>query len=496
MATSALSARLERSGLVRVVASPWVGALVLFAAIAAVTRPATFNAPLEYDPPLYLYGGNLILHGHTPYVDMVATKGPATYLLFALIRLAAGTSVVVVHLTLVLFAALAAAALAAYVATFVGRAVGFLAGLVFALFSATADLEGYSSNTEQYGVAPMVGAWWLATRREWWATGLAGGLTAFASLMNPAFVVVAPFVGYELWASSSAGRGRRFAWAVAGVAVVAVPILLWIALSGAFGDMLDQVFGYARSGVGGGEGRPLLARPGTRAVGARSDRLRCRHARRAAAPRRDPRPALDRRRLGPRQGRQLLVLASLLPRAARHRGRHRGRDRLALAPVAAGARRHLRAGARGSSVERGPAVPGTRPSRAGDAPLLQEPVAPVPPRLPVSAFTGPTRLRATPSTWREASRADEATGAPGVYWLADRFSANDASSTPRPSAGLLAGYAAERRRELMTHPPGGDRADAAVPGRPRPPRRPPEVPLPASRTTIGGARVLAPRRGA
>ena len=129
--------------------------------------------------------------------------------------------------------------MAAYVARFGGKAIGFLAGLVSPL-SATADLEGYSSNTEQYGVAPMVGAWWLATRREWWATGLAGGLTAFAALMNPAFVVVAPFVAYELWASSSAGRGRRFAWAVAGAAVVAVPILLWIALSGAFGDMLTR----------------------------------------------------------------------------------------------------------------------------------------------------------------------------------------------------------------------------------------------------------------
>ena len=90
MTASAFAARLERSAFARVITSPWVAALVLFAAIAAVTRPATFNAPLEYDPPLYLYGGNLILHGHTPYVDMIATKGPATYLLFAGIRLVAG----------------------------------------------------------------------------------------------------------------------------------------------------------------------------------------------------------------------------------------------------------------------------------------------------------------------------------------------------------------------------------------------------------------------
>src|SRR4051794_41661623 len=119
MTTSVLADRLERSALTRAIARPWLTSFVVFAAVVAVTRPATFNAPLEYDPPLYLYGGNLILHGHTPYVDMIATKGPATYLLFALIRLVSGSSVVVVHPTLVLFADLAAPALGAHLGPFV-----------------------------------------------------------------------------------------------------------------------------------------------------------------------------------------------------------------------------------------------------------------------------------------------------------------------------------------------------------------------------------------
>jgi len=453
MTASAFAARLERSAFVRAITSTWIVSFVLFAAVAAVTRPATFNAPLEYDPPLYLYGGNLILHGHTPYVDMIATKGPATYLLFAGIRLVAGTSVVIVHLTLVLFAALAAVALAAYVARFAGRAVGFLAGLVFALFSATADLEGYSSNTEQYGVAPMVGAWWLATRREWWAAGLAGGLTAFAALMNPAFVVVAPFVGYEIWASSSAGRGRRFAWAVAGVAVVAVPILLWIGLSGAFGDMLDQVFGYARSGVGGGGGGGHfwhVPAPALWVLGV----IGCAVAMRDARLRRVAIPAL-----------LWIVVAWARVKVANYSYSHHYYP--ALPGIAAGIAVGIGSLWRRSLLERVAicalvlAVPLWSEVLRFQGHALREPAtlrfyktASHPYHLvyPVSAFI---RSHTSPSYtiyMAGGLPSQEATGAPGVYWLADRFSPTIFIDTP-PSRWIPSGYASQRRWDLLTHPP-------------------------------------------
>jgi hypothetical protein len=451
MSTSVLADRLERSGLTRAIARPWLATTVFFAAVVAVTRPATFNAPLEYDPPLYLYGGNLILHGHTPYVDMVATKGPATYLLFALIRLVSGTSVVVVHLTLVLFAALAAAALAAYVANFAGRAAGFLAGLVFALFSATSDLEGYSSNTEQYGVAPMVGAWWLATRREWWATGLSGGLTAFAALMNPAFAVVAPFVAYELWRSAPAGRGRRFAWAGAGVAVVAVPILLWIALSGAFGDMLDQVFGYARSGVGGGGGRFWhIPAPALWVLGV----IGCAVAMRDARLRRVAIPALA-----------WIVVAWLRVKVANYSYSHHYYP--ALPGIAAGIALGIASLWRRSLFERVAicalvlAAPLWSEVLRFQGHGLRQPAtlrfyktASHPYHLvyPVSAFI---RSHTAPSDtiyMAGGLPSQEATGAPGVYWLADRFSATKFIDTP-PSRWVPSGYAAERRSDLMTRPP-------------------------------------------
>ena len=334
-------------------------------------------------------------------------------------------------------------------------AVGFLAGLVFALFSATVDLEGYSSNTEQYGVAPMVGAWWLATRREWWATGLAGGLTAFAALMNPAFVVVAPFVAYELWASSSAGRGRRFAWAVAGVAVVAVPILLWIGLSHAFGDMLEQVFGYARSGVGvgggGGGGRfwhvpapALWCRPPGGAVAMRDARLR-----RVAI------PALA-----------WIVVAWLRVKVANYSYSHHYYP--ALPGIAAGIAVGIGSLWRRSLLERVAicalvlAAPLWSEVLRFQGHGLREPAtlrfyktASHPYHLvyPVSAFI---RSHTAPSDTiymaAAACRARRRPERPGVYWLADRNSATRFIDTP-PARWVPSGYASERRWELLTHPP-------------------------------------------
>lgn len=422
----------------------------MFAGVAAATRPATFNAPLEYDPPLYLYGGNLILHGHTPYVDMVATKGPGTYLLFALIRLVSGTSVVGVHLTLIPFAALAAAALAAYVGRFAGRAVGFLAGFIFAAFSATADLEGYSSNTEQYAVAPMVGAWWLATRKELWAAAVAGALTAFVVLMNPAFAVVVPFVVFELWRSQEVGRGRRFLAAGAGTFGVAVPILLWIALNGAFGDMLEQVFGYARSGLGGTAKFFHVPSPALWVLGVFG----------SVVAMRDPR--LQRVATA---ALLWIIVALLRVKIANYAYSHHYFP--ALPGIAAGIALGIGSLWRRSLIERTAvcalvlAAPLWSEVLRFQGHALREPATlrffgtpsnPLHLVYPVSAFikmhTGPNdtiyMAGGTPST--------EVAGSPGVYWLANRFAPTRFIET-LPTRWVISGYASARRRNLLEHPP-------------------------------------------
>jgi hypothetical protein len=230
---------------------PLLSSLVLYGVIAAVLRPATWYTPLFEDPAQNLYVGQAIFDGGAPYVDAANNKGPLTYVLFGFLGVLVGTSNVLLKLTVVAATAVAALLVAAYVARYAGRTVGFLAGLMFALFSGTADLLGYEPMTEVYGLAPMTAAWYLASRGgRWWAAG-AGVCAAIAVLMNPAFGIIVPIAGLELWR-----RGREhgtvvplFGWAVAGGIWVTAIVLLWLGLAGAVDDMLTQVLGHITSNV-------------------------------------------------------------------------------------------------------------------------------------------------------------------------------------------------------------------------------------------------------
>ena len=148
------------------------------------------------------------------------------------------------RLTLLVFAVAAALALGAYVAHFAGRNVGILAAVAFALFAGLPGLQGDDPNTEQYGVTFMVGGLWLATRPgAGWALG-AGAAVAAATLINPTLIVAAPFVAFELWRTQrDAVRARlgRIGLGVLGGVALAVPVIAWMLLSGAFDAMWQQV---------------------------------------------------------------------------------------------------------------------------------------------------------------------------------------------------------------------------------------------------------------
>jgi hypothetical protein len=223
---------------------PAISGLLLFGFLAAICRPASYRTPIGRDGGAYLYMGDVILHGGTPYLDAANNKGPMTFVLFAVIRFVSGTSVVAVRLTLLCFAALAALALAGYVGRLTGRNVGLLAGIAFALLSATAQFPGDDPNTEQYGIAPMIGSWYFATLGGWRSAAASGALAAGATAMNPAFGVVVPFAAWELWrADGPSRRGVRLGAAVAGGLVVIGPLLVWLGLAGALHDMWIQVAG-------------------------------------------------------------------------------------------------------------------------------------------------------------------------------------------------------------------------------------------------------------
>jgi hypothetical protein len=226
--------------------------LAAFTAIAALTRPESWQKPLASDTAQYLYVGNTIFGGGAPYVDAASNKGPVTFLLFGVIDAVAAGHPAVVRTALILFAGAAALAVAAYVQHFAGRSAGLMAGVTMAVLAATAAMQGDDPNTEQFGVAPMAGAWYLATRGGPRASAGAGALAAAAALMNPAFALVLPFVAWELWrANGSEARLRRFGVAAVGGAAVAVPVAVWLLATGALDDFRRQVLGQASRATDG-----------------------------------------------------------------------------------------------------------------------------------------------------------------------------------------------------------------------------------------------------
>jgi hypothetical protein len=233
---------------------PGALALVAFMAVGALARAPFWHRPVGFDGGQYLYVGQVILDGGTPYTDAANNKGPALFLTFALIRLVAGTSTVAVRLIALLFVALAALALAAYIGKYLGRGPGVLAGVLLVVMTAAPEVNARYLYAENFALAPMIGAMWLASRGGRPSTAGAGAMAAVAALMHPAFALVVPFLVIEVW--STAGRGHRvtqLASALAGALAIAVPILLWIAVSGAFGEMVDQVGGQIGESVRGSE---------------------------------------------------------------------------------------------------------------------------------------------------------------------------------------------------------------------------------------------------
>jgi len=244
-----------------------IAALLLFVVLALLTRLWSLQTPLSEDAGAYLYVGDTIRDGGLPYVDAADNKGPLTYLLFGALDFLTGSSTTGLRLTLVLACALAALAVAARVALPAGRWAGLGAGVAMAVFGSTPFLEGEDLNTEQYGVLPLAGAWWLAARGGIRSAACAGALAAVAALMNVGFAALTLVIAAELWLARPDGRARRFAAAGGAAVAVAIVPLGWLLLSGAFDDMWTQVIDKAGMAVGGDvdaggfSGRPLFDIP-------------------------------------------------------------------------------------------------------------------------------------------------------------------------------------------------------------------------------------------
>jgi hypothetical protein len=215
---------------------------VLFAAVIAASRPASFQKPIERDTGQLLYVGHLVAHGATPYVDAAFNKGPLSFLTFAVIEPLTLTKVVLVRLVLVLFAAVAALGVATAVGSRGGRSAGLLAGFALALLAAASPIQGDDPNTEQFGIAFLCVAWGFATLRGSLAAAGSGFAIAAAAAFNPLFAIVAPVIVLEVTATHER-RGKRLALAIGGAVVLLGALAIWLGAAGALDDMWDQVIG-------------------------------------------------------------------------------------------------------------------------------------------------------------------------------------------------------------------------------------------------------------
>ncbi|CAB4913608.1 unannotated protein [freshwater metagenome] len=215
-----------------------------------LSRPAYWRAPLQNDAGQYLYVGQAILDGQAPYSDAANNKGPLLYLVFALIKLIAQEHTILVRGAVTLTLALAALAVAGYVARAAGRAAGALAGVALAIFTGAVVMQAEDVNSEQIGLAPMAGAWYLATRRGAWWAAAAGAAAAAAVAVNVIFLLVVPIVAWELLRSAAPNaRARllRLGCGIVGALAVLGAFALWLALAGALDDFVDVVFDRVRS---------------------------------------------------------------------------------------------------------------------------------------------------------------------------------------------------------------------------------------------------------
>jgi hypothetical protein len=230
---------------VRRPARPRLGDGLLYLAIAALTRIASYGMPLERDTANYLFVGRLLWHGTMPYKSAATNKAPITYLFFGFVDLVGGPHPLVVRLVLLAFVVAACVAVADYVEGYAGRAAGLAAGVALAVLAAADPIQGVDPNLEQFGIALMAGSWALATRRSRRAAVASGLVLGIAVCANPLLGIAAPFVGWELL------RQRRLLeGTAAGLAVVVLTIVFLIA-GGAWSGFHQQVLSddlYSRPG--------------------------------------------------------------------------------------------------------------------------------------------------------------------------------------------------------------------------------------------------------
>ena len=235
----------------------WLAGAVGSLVVAAVLFSRySWDAPLNRDEAIYVYGGQRLADGVPPYLGVFDPKTPLSTLLCGaavwLARLVGRGDLSTVRALFFLCAVLAVLATYALGARlFRSVPAGLTAAAVLASFSCFAVDALGGPNAKTPGVLLLVLSMWLTVRADWFVAGVAGGL---------AFLVWQPLIAYPfvtvmgaLLLTSGPRRVRSGALALGGAALPVLVVSGYLASVGALRAFLDAAFVFPLVGVHRGD---------------------------------------------------------------------------------------------------------------------------------------------------------------------------------------------------------------------------------------------------
>jgi hypothetical protein len=192
-------------------------------AVVALIRWRLLAVPFERDEGEYAYMGRLILGGGLPYRDAYGMKLPGTYLMYAAIMAAFGSSPTGVHAGFAVVSLATAVILYAAFGRLFSRMTALVAASLYALLSVGESVLGSAAHATHFvNLFVALGLLALPRRddgRPARRSALAGLMFGLAILMKQPAVVLAlagaAAVAGSAWA---AGGWRRATWSLAGFA--------------------------------------------------------------------------------------------------------------------------------------------------------------------------------------------------------------------------------------------------------------------------------------
>jgi hypothetical protein len=222
--------------------------------VAAISALVVTSRSIGRDSGVFLYSGQTILRGGSPYVDAWDHKGPLLYLFNAIGARLTGGDILGVGLLESSLLIVGTATFTAVWAKAGGALVGALAGLTVGLSYFQVFEGGNFSETWSFPFAlvayALVATGFLqpaehhAARLPGVALGVAGAVAALTRPSNGIGLFAVAIWFCFAWPHSDSTRLTRAAWVAGSGLFVMLPVLIYVASSGAWSAMWEQFIRY------------------------------------------------------------------------------------------------------------------------------------------------------------------------------------------------------------------------------------------------------------